>query len=395
MKAASQGCALTGALTILTSLSIAAATPGTISTAAGNGYQGIFGLGGTATAAELVAPGELTFDKSGNLYIADSASEYILELSASTHKLSVFAGTGAGGYSGNGEAATKATFNHPQGIEFSPSGSELYVADSRNNVIRSIDMSSGIIRTIAGTGASAGPGDADPCPKLVLNLAATKTALCNPFGIAVDAEGNIFFVNGGSTQILKLSQSTGKITLVAGTGNYGYTGDGGKAVDANFSWILSVALDRDDNVYITDSGNCAIRKVTASTGIVTSLVGSPASAWSGNCGLSGDGGPATSAKINTTEGVAVDKSGNVFLSDTGNNLVRVIAASNGKIYTVAGSYANGGDTPGYSGNGGPATKATLFVPQGLAIDSSGDLYFTEADNFVVRKVIEPITAFVP
>jgi sugar lactone lactonase YvrE len=343
----------------------------------------------------LVSPCELTTDKSSNLYITDCASEHILELSASTHKLSVFAGTGAGGYSGDGEAATKATFNHPQGIEFSPSGSELYVADSRNNVIRSIDMSSGIIHTIAGTGAAAGPGDAETCPKLVLNLAATKTALCNPFGLAVDAKGDIYVVNGGSGQILKLSQSTGKITLVAGTGNYGYTGDGGKAVDANFSWILGVALDSDDNVYITDSGNCAIRKVTASTGVITSLVGVPASAWSGTCGLSGDGGPASSAQIRTTEGVAVDKNGNVFLSDTGNDLVRVIAASNGKIYTVAGSYANGGSISGYTGNGGPATKATLFAPQGVAIDSAGDLYFSETDNFVVRKVTQPVTAFVP
>jgi hypothetical protein len=368
----------------------AAQAPGTIQTVAGDGYQGNFGIGGPATAAELTSPNSVAVDKKGNLFIADLASERIYKLDASTRILTVFAGTGAGGYSGDGGPAIDATFNHPFGLAFGPAGN-LFVSDSRNNVIRKIDVSSGIIETVAGSGFGAGPGDADTCGAVTPGLKAKKTVLCNPFGIAVDAGGNLYFTNATS-QVLKVTESSGIVSVVAGTGSYGYSGDGGPAGSASLSWLPGLALDGQGNIYIADSGNCALRKIAASSGIITSVVGAPMSPYSGTCGLSGDGGPASAALISGPYGLSVDADGNIFVGDSVNNVVRVIAASDGNIYTVAGSYANGQGFYGYSGNGGPAVNATLAYPLGVTVDLAGDLYINDNENFVVRLVTRPAAA---
>jgi hypothetical protein len=369
-----------------------AQSTGIINTVVGNGYQGRFGIGGPATSAELFDPASVVVDAEGNLFIADLESEYIYKVDAATGKISIFAGTGAGGFSGDGGPAKEATFNHPFGLAFGPEGN-LYVSDSNNNVVRKIDMATGIIKTVAGNGFGAGPGDVDNCGTTVSGVKATKTPICNPFGIAVDSAGNLF-INSGS-QVLKVKASTGILTVVAGNGSYGYSGDGGPALNATLSWLPGLAVDGEGNLYIADNGNCAIRKVTVKTGTITSLVGTPTSAWSGACGLAGDGGPASAALIHSPFGVSVDASGDVFLADNGNNLVRMIAASNGNIYTVAGSYANGSGIYGYSGDGGPAVNAALADPQGITVDPAGNLYIDDSQNFVVRMVTQPATAALP
>lgn len=377
------------ALALFSVLSASAQSVSTITTAVGDGYQGKFGMGGPANAAELTSPNSLVIDKKGNLFIADTASEHIYRVDAATGSISVFAGTGAGGYSGDSGPAKSATFNHPFGLAFGPKG-DLYVSDSRNNVIRRIDMSTGIIDTAAGNGFGAGPGDADACTALVSGKKARNTALCNPFGIAVDVNGNIFFTNA-SSQVVEIAASSHIVSIVAGTGSYGYTGDGGPAVNANLSWLPGLALDGQGNIYISDSGNCAIREVNVSTGLISSLVGSPSSPWSGSCGLAGDGGPASAALIKNPFGISLDPSGNIFFSDNGNNLIRMISAASGNIYTVAGSYANGNGIFGYSGDGGPATSATLAYPLGVTTDAAGNLYINDNENFSVRFVTQPAT----
>ncbi len=374
-------------LALTSVLPASAQSAGIINTVAGNGYQGRFGMGGPANVAELTSPNSVAIDKKGNLFIADLASEHIFRVDASTGNISVFAGTGAGGYSGDGGPAKDATVNHPFGLAFGPNG-DLYVTDSRNNVIRRIDMSTGTIDTVGGNGFGAGPGDSDPCGALVAGKKAKNTVLCNPFGIVVDANGDIFFTNA-SSQVLEIAASTRIVSVVAGTGSYGYSGDGGPAVNATLSWLPGLALDRQGNVYVVDSGNCAIREVNATTGIISSIVGSPSSPWSGNCGLTGDGGPASAALINGPFGISIDPSGNIFLSDKSNNLVRMISASSGNIYTVAGSYANGSGIFGFSGNGGLAVNATLAAPQGVTADLSGNLYINDSENFSVREVTQP------
>jgi trimeric autotransporter adhesin len=374
-------------LALTSVLPASAQSAGIINTIAGNGYQGKFGMGGPANAAELSSPNSVAVDKNGNLFIADLASEHIYRVDASTGNISVFAGTGAGGYSGDGGPAKSATFNHPYGLAFGPNG-DLYISDSRNNVIRKIDMSAGTIDTVVGSGFGAGPGDGDSCGTLVPGKKAKNTVLCNPFGIAVDANNNIFFTNANS-QVLEVVASTHIVSVVAGTGSYGYAGDGGPAQNANLSWLPGLALDSQGNIYIADSGNCAIREVNAATGIITSLVGSPSTPLSGNCGLAGDRGPASAALIKSPFGISIDPSGNIFFCDTGNNLVRMISAASGNIYTVAGSYTNGNGVFGYSGDGGPAVSSTLADPYGVTASASGNLYISDNENFAVREVTQP------
>jgi trimeric autotransporter adhesin len=363
------------AVAALLSIVAASAQTSTISTVVGNGYQGNFGIGGKAVKAELFSPISVAFDTAGNLYIADLASEYIYEVDASKGKISIFAGTGAGGKSGGG-LASAARFNHPFGIAFGPSG-DLYIADSNNNVVRKINMKNGKITTVAGNGNGAGPGDVDICGTTVTGVKATQTPICNPSAVAVDSAENLYLSSG--SQILEVTASTGILTVVAGNGNYGYSGDGGPAVNASLSWLFGMTLDVQGNIYVSDVANCAIREITAATGIITSLVGTPSNG-SGTCGFAGDGGPASAALVNGPFGVYVDSSGNVLFADSNNERIRMIA-SNGNIYTVAG---NG--KYGYSGDGGPAVNATFALPGGVTLDSAGNLYVTDGQNFVVREV---------
>jgi DNA-binding beta-propeller fold protein YncE len=203
----------------------------------------------------------------------------------------------------------------------------------------------------------------------------------------VDSASNLFILNT-TGQVLKVTAKTGILTVVAGNGNFGYSGDGGSALQATFAWMAGIALDLQGNIYIADSGNCAIRKIDANTKIVTSLVGVPQHPWQGTCGLGGYGGPASTALIQSPWGIAVDGSGNVFFSDENNSLVDVIA-TDGNLYVVAGSYAGRGN---FTGDGGSAVNATFDQPEGITLDSTGNLYIADYSNSTVRKVIQPAGA---
>ena len=362
------------------------AQPGTISTVVGNGYHGRLGMGGPANEAEVYAPNYVAFDKKGNYFVDDYVAGQIYKVNTSG-VISVYAGSRAGGYAGDGGLAIDARFNSPIAVAVSPATGNLFVVDSNNNVIREIDKNTHIVTTVAGNGAGAGPGNWDNCSPTVTGVKATETPICNAQSIAMDAAGNFYFPSyqTGGTQIMKVTVSNGILTVVAGTGTYGYTGDGGLAVSANLSFADGVAVDKLGNIYIADTNNCAIRKVTASTGIITSLVGAPSTPWAGTCGLGGDGGPAAAALINHPWGLAVDAYGNIFFADNGNNLIRAISAS-GIMSTVAGSYTNGVGNTGYSGDGGPAVNADLCSPYNPALDANGNLYFADNGNFVIRKV---------
>jgi RHS repeat-associated protein len=220
-----------------------------------------------------------------------------------------------------------------------------------------------IIDTVAGTGESGYSGDGGP---------ATEAKINSPRGVAVDAAGNFYIADTAGSRVRKVN-TNGIITTVAGTGASGHSGDGGPAIDAELDYPHGVAVDASGNLYIADSSNSCVRKVDAN-GIITTVAGT------GEYGYSGDGGLAVDAKLKSPHGVAVDSSGNLYIADTSNHSIRKVYA-NGTISTVAGTGASG-----YSGDWGPATEARLSYPICIAVDASGNLYIADRDNQCVRKV---------
>ena len=295
--------------------------------------------------------------------------------SVPTFTITTIAGTGAKGYSGNGGSATAATLNDPRGIVTDPAGN-VYFCDRLNHVVQKIDTK-GIITTIAGTGTPGYNGD---------NIPGTQARLDQPWRVTIDPAGNLYIADAGNDRIRKLTPD-GIITTVVGNGNPGYSGDGGPAASATLRIPEQAELDVFGNMYIADSGNNVIRKVSAN-GIITTVAGNGFGASSGNAngeggGYSGDGGPATSAELNLPISLEVDPSDNLWISDQGNNVIRYVSAATGLITTVAG-IANG---YGYSGDGGPAVAAVFNTPAGIARDSAGNIYVTDAGNNVLRVLL--------
>ena len=339
--------------------------PGNINTIAGNGTQGYSGDNGAATSAELNNSPDVAVDSAGNIYIADASNNVIRKVTASTGIITTVAGDGTAGYSGDGGAATSAKLNFPFGLAVDSSGN-IYIADANNQAIRRVTASTGIITTFAGTGSAGYTGDGGQ---------ATSAEIDEPLRVAVDSTGNIYFSDPNHNVIRKVTVSTGVITTVAGNGTVGYTGDGGLATSAEINNPYGVAVDGSGNIYIADRANSVIRKVTASTGIITTVAGN------GTQGYSGDGGPATSAAIYGPPGVAADSAGNIYIADANNDAIRKVTVSTGIITTVAGNHSDG-----FSGDGGPATNASLATPAGVAVDGNGNIYIADKFNNRIRVV---------
>src|SRR5271157_2304177 len=333
-------------------------TKGIINTIAGNGTAGYSGDGSTGTAAELNFPTGVAVDSSGNVYIADLVNLRIRKLT-SGGTISTVAGNGKYSYSGDSGQATSAQLNTPQAVASDSSGN-LYIADTVNNAVRKV-TAAGVISTIAGNGTAGSGGDGG---------AAASAQLHSPQGIAVDASGNIYVADTQNARVRKISN--GAINTVAGSGTAGFGGDSGAATSAQLNIPAGLAVDGAGNLYIADFSNNRVRKVTPG-GTITTLAGN------GLAGYAGDGGPATGAQLTTPMGVATDSSGNVYIADTGNNAVRMVNSS-GIISTVAG---NG--LAGYSGDGGQAILAMVGSPTGVAVDPSGNLYISDG-SLRVRKV---------
>src|ERR1700691_1814011 len=333
---------------------------GIITTVAGNGNGGFSGDGGPATAAEVGDPSGRGVDASGNLFIADFNGNRIRKVSASG-VITTVAGNGTIAFSGDGGPAASASLNHPYGVAVDASGN-LFIADTYNSRIREVSAS-GIITTVAGNGASGFSGDGGP---------ATSASLNQPYCVTVDASGNLFIADNGNSRIREVS-SGGMITTVAGNGDLGFSGDGGPATSASFWDVFGIAVDALGNLFNAGAMNNRIREVSA-RGDITTVAGN------GTQGFSGDGGLANSASLNFPTGVALDALGNLFIADYGNARIREVSAS-GDITTVAG---NG--TEGFSGDGGPATSASLYCPNGIAVDASGNIFIADFCENRIREV---------
>ena len=275
------------------------AASGIVTTVVG-GTQGSSGDGGPAISAELSYPEGVTSDAAGNLYIADTLNNRIRKVDAATGIITTVAGNGTGGFGGDGGLATNALLDVPAAVALDASG-DIYIADTGNNCIRRVDAITGIIITVAGDGNAGFSGDGGP---------ATKAELTTPFGIAVDASGNLYIP--GDLRIREVSAATAIITTIAGNGIQGYSGDGGPAVDAEFWDTEGVTVDSSGNLYIADTGAGTIRRVSAATGIIITVAGD------GVDGYGGDGGPTTSAELHYPEDAALDGAGNLYIAETWN-----------------------------------------------------------------------------
>lgn len=286
-----------------------------ITTFAGTATPGYTGDNITAITAELQSPSAVALDSSGNLYIADTNNQRVRKVSAGI--IATVAGVTASGYSGDYGPATAAELSDPSGVAVDSAGN-LYIADTNNQRIRRVDTS-GFITTIAGTGTAGFSGDGGP---------GILAQLSNPAGLAIDRVGNLIIADKNNQRIRKVDTS-GNITTIAGTGSSGYSGDKGPASSAELSSPSGVAADPEGDIYVADSGNNRIRKIGPS-GVITTIAGS------GAFGFSGDGGAATAAFLSNPAGVGLDTLGNIFIADTGNHVVRLVNGS-GVITTAAGS----------------------------------------------------------
>lgn len=280
---------------------------------------------------------------------------------AVAQNISTVAGTGVAGYSGDGGPATSAQLDNPYRVAVDSAGN-LYIADYLNSRIRKVNTS-GVTATVAGNGTYGSSGDGGP---------ATSAQLSLPWGVAVDNAGNLYIADTTNSIVRKVDTS-GTITAVAGTGTYGFSGDGDPATSAQLGNPSGVIVDSVGNLYIADTQNNRVRKV-GTNGTITTVAGN------GTEGFSGDGSLATSAQLNRPTDMAVDSAGNLYIADTQNNRIRKVNTS-GTITTVAGD-----GTFGDGGDGGPATSAQFGYPYGVAVDSAGNLYIADTLNNRLRKV---------
>jgi hypothetical protein len=351
-----------GCVAVTSTPVVVAGTPKYLYTLCGLGTNVTSGDNGPANLASIQGPRSVATDTSGNLYIADVTANVIRKIGTNGYITRV-AGNGTAGSSGNGGPATAAQLSMSGGgcVNVDRAGN-IYICNTSGNTIQKVNASTGIINVIAGTGVSGFTGDGG---------AATAAKIYNPFGICIDAAGNIYFSDQLNYRIRKITPS-GVISTIIGTGSNASSGDGGPGTAARVSQPRDLVLDNSGNLYIVD-GNNYIRKYIIATGIISTIAGT------GTGGYSGDGGPATAAMLNRPARAAFDGGRMLYVSDQDNNRIRQINLTTGIIRTVV---ATG--TASYTGDGGPSVSGTLWSPAGIAVGKRGEVYIADANNRRVR-----------
>ena len=340
----------------------------TLVTVAGGGTPsptpGNQGDGGPATLATFGCLEDIAFDSKGNLYIADGCSLKVRKVDALTGLISTYAGTGTGGYSGDGGPATLAALNFPAGLAVD-SQDNLYLTDYYNQVVRKVSALGATITTVVGSATPGFSGDGGP---------ATLAQLSSPQGLRFDAQGNLYIGDSGNAAVREVSATGATITTFAGSNTPGNSGDGGPATQARLNTPEGLAFDAAGNLYITDDGSAVVRKVAAGTGTISTVAGSATP------GYSGDNGPATAASLSAeVDALVVDCNGNLLIADGNNQRVRKVSGASGTITTFLGT-----GTSGYSNNA-PVSAAQINHPEALLFSkTTGDLYLANYANSVQK-----------
>jgi sugar lactone lactonase YvrE len=317
----------------------------------------------SATALPLMLPSAIAYDAQGNLYIAETGSNTIRRVDAAG-VITTIAGTGVQGFSGDGGPAAAARLDSPEGLALGADDS-LYVADTHNHRIRRIDLATGLIVTVAGSGAGFA-GDGGMAAAARLNL---------PTALAVDVGGNLYIADTENFRIRKIASGSGLMTTIAGNGVQGFSGDGGAATAASIDSPAGLAVDAAGNLYIADTHNHRIRRVDVATGVMTTIAGTGAAAFNG------DDIAASAAALALPRGLGIDGGGNLYIADTANHRIRRIDAVTHAITTIAGS-----GVQGFSGDGGPAATAGLDSPGDAVLSPAGLPTLADTANGRVRQL---------
>jgi trimeric autotransporter adhesin len=347
--------------------SLAKAQSGNINTVAGDGIAGYAGDGVAATNAKFDTIGYIAVDDSGNIYIADAQNNRIRKVYKQTGIMATIAGNGIPNWTGDYGLAVNAELYYPFGIAVDDSlPANIYFSDNGNGIVRKITGSTGVIHTIAGNGIGGFTGD---------DSAATNATFEDPTGVAVDHTGNVYIADDITNTVRVVSRADNNIYLYAGNGHPGFSGNGGPATAAQLNRPEGVAFDNNTgNLYIAEDSNFIVR-VVYSSGMINTFAG-----IQGNNAATFANGSATSIPISQPTDVACDSYGNVFVSDVGTDVVRVIQVSDNFEIVSAGDAVDG-----FSGDGGSALLAELNYPLSVCVDPSGNVYVGDLLNFRIRE----------
>ena len=337
-----------------------------IDTVAGSGMPGYAGDGGAAKSAALNNPFDIAFDPAGRLVFSDTFNHCIRRVDLGTGVITTIAGTGQAGFGGDGSPAGAAQFNEPYGLAIDRAGT-IYTADRLNRRVRRIDGASGIVTTLAGTG--------EICPD-GKEGAANVTGLAEPNGLALSPDhARLFIADVADHRVRVVDLAAGTIATFAGTGEGLHSGDGDLARHATIFGARAVAVGTGGAVFILERQGGTLRRVDPASGIISTIAGT------GARGYGGDDGPAAEAVFDRPKELALTPAGDVLVVDTENHAIRLVDLRHGRISTLAG---NG--TAGYAGEGVPARSACLARPHGAAVGPDGAIYIGDSENHRVRRL---------